>query len=146
MVHVEKTITVSSSIQDSFDFVADFRNLPKWNPNDESVELLTEGPLRIGSVFRIKTSINNRSLVLDYKIIEWGSPLRASFSTESKLFNAVDSVFLSAGREGTEITYAGDFEFKGFVRLIGPIYFKPILEKLFSENILNLKNYLDSSI
>ena len=63
MVHVEKTITVSSSIQDSFDFVADFRNLPKWNPNDESVELLTEGPLRKGTDIRIKTSINNRSLV-----------------------------------------------------------------------------------
>ena len=85
MVHVEKTITVSSSIQDSFDFVADFRNLPKWNPNDESVELLTEGPLRIGSVFRIKTSINNRSLVLDYKIIVPIFIVTISFLLISKL-------------------------------------------------------------
>ena len=38
-----KTITVKSDIQDTFNFVADFRNLDKWNPHDV-VELKTKEP------------------------------------------------------------------------------------------------------
>jgi hypothetical protein len=36
-----KTITVKEDIQTCFDFVADFRNLNKWNPHDEA-ELITK--------------------------------------------------------------------------------------------------------
>ena len=142
MVKVERNITVTATIKEAFDFVADFRNLPKWNPNDESVELLTEGPLRLGSEFRIATSINDRKMILNYIIAEWGPPLRATYVTESKLFNATDYINFSANQFGTELTYSADFEFKGILKLIGPIYFKPILNNLFSENIANLKNHL----
>ena len=36
-----KTITVKEDIKTCFDFVADFRNLNKWNPHDEA-ELITK--------------------------------------------------------------------------------------------------------
>ena len=51
-----KTITVKSDIQDTFDFVADFRNLDKWNPHD-IVELVTKEPIREGSIFNVKTKL-----------------------------------------------------------------------------------------
>ena len=49
-----KTITVKEDIKTCFDFVADFRNLNKWNPHDEA-ELITKEPLREGSIFKVNT-------------------------------------------------------------------------------------------
>jgi len=142
MVRIQATITVSAGIQECFDFIADFRNLPKWNPNDERVELLTDPPLRLGSIFKVNTSLNDRKMTLDYEVVEWGSPLRAALATDSKLFSAIDYVNLSANKFGTEVTYTGDFTFKGAMRIVAPILITPKLRKLFSENIENLKGHL----
>ena len=142
MVRIQETITVSAGIQECFDFIADFRNLPKWNPNDERVELLTDPPLRLGSIFKVNTSLNDRKMILDYEVVEWGSPLRAALATDSKLFSAIDYVDLSANKLGTEVTYTGDFTFKGIMKIVAPIFITPKLRKLFSENVVNLKDQL----
>ena len=142
MVRIQETITVTSGIQECFDFIADFRNLPKWNPNDERVELITDSPLRLGSVFKVHTSINDRKMTLDYEVVEWGPPLRAALATDSKLFSAIDYVDLSASKFGTEVTYTGDFIFKGVMKIVAPIFITPKLRKLFSENISNLNDHL----
>ena len=47
-----KTITVKEDIKTCFDFVADFRNLNKWNPHDEA-ELITKEPLRISDLVQL---------------------------------------------------------------------------------------------
>lgn len=87
-----KTITVKEDIKTCFDFVADFRNLNKWNPHDEA-ELITKEPLREGSMFKVNTEFNNRKMLLKYEVIEWGEPLRASLKTETKGFDIIDTLF-----------------------------------------------------
>ena len=88
-----KTITVKEDIKTCFDFVADFRNLNKWNPHDEA-ELITKEPLREGSIFKVNTEFNNRKMLLKYEVIEWGEPLRASLKTETKGFDIIDTCLL----------------------------------------------------
>ncbi len=118
-----RTITVKEDIESAFTFTADFRNLDKWNEGDEA-ELITKEPIREGSVFKVKTHFNNRELELDYEIIEWGAPLRASLKTDSRNFEIVDTIFLSANAKGTELTYSVDIKYKGIFILIG-LFFGP---------------------
>ena len=99
-----KTITVKEDIKTCFDFVADFRNLNKWNPHDEA-ELITKEPLREGSILKVNTEFNNRKMLLKYEVIEWGEPIRASLKTEKKGFDRKDKLFFSATSKGTEKTY-----------------------------------------
>ena len=68
--------------------------------------------------------------------------MRAALATDSKLFSAIDYVDLSANKLGTEVTYTGDFTFKGIMKIVAPIFITPKLRKLFSENVVNLKDQL----
>jgi hypothetical protein len=122
-----KTITVKEDIQTCFDFVADFRNLNKWNPHDEA-ELITKEPLREGS------------MLLKYEIIEWGEPLRASLKTETKGFEIIDTLFFSATSKGTEITYSVNIKYKGLYIILG-LFLGRVFKKLM-DNIYNLEEIL----
>ena len=135
-----RTITVKEDIESAFTFTADFRNLDKWNEGDEA-ELITKEPIREGSIFKVKTHFNNRELELDYEIIEWGAPLRASLKTDSRNFEIVDTIFLSANAKGTELTYSVDIKYKGIFILIG-LFFCPMFNKLLDTNIKNLEEIL----
>jgi hypothetical protein len=135
-----RTITVNTDIESAFNFTADFRNLDKWNEGDDA-ELITKEPLREGSVFKVKTHFNNREMVLDYEIIEWGAPLRASLKTETNNFEIVDTIFLSANAKGTELTYSIDIKYKGIFILVG-LFFGPMFKKLMDTNIKNLEEVL----
>ena len=135
-----RTITVNTDIESAFNFTADFRNLDKWNEGDYA-ELITKEPLREGSVFKVKTHFNNREMVLDYEIIEWGAPLRASLRTETNNFEIVDTIFLSANAKGTELTYSIDIKYKGIFIIIG-LFFGPMFKKLMDTNIKNLEEVL----
>ena len=44
MAHIEGEITIARPPEDVFDFVADERNEPRFNPQMLSVEQLTSGP------------------------------------------------------------------------------------------------------
>ena len=135
-----RTITVNTDIESAFNFTADFRNLDKWNEGDDA-ELITKEPLREGSLFKVKTHFNNREMVLDYEIIEWGAPLRASLRTETNNFEIVDTIFLSANAKGTELTYSIDIKYKGIFIIIG-LFFGPMFKKLMDTNIKNLEEVL----
>jgi len=134
-----KTITVKSDIQDTFNFVADFRNLDKWNPHDV-VELKTKEPLREGTVFNVKTKFNDKDMELDYQVVEWGPTLRAALQAENKFMILTDTVFLSANNKGTELTYSVNVKFKGIFVLMGLFLnskFKSLMDNIYElEKIL----------
>ena len=134
-----KTITVTEDIHTCFNFVADFRNLNKWNPHDKA-ELITKEPLREGSIFKVNTVFNNREMLLKYEVIEWGEPLRASLKSETKAFDIVDSLFFSATSKGTEITYTVNIKYRGIYIILG-LFLGGVFNKLM-DNIYNLEEIL----
>ena len=111
MPNSSRTITVKEDINTVYDFMSDFRNLSKWAEGDDG-ELITKEPLRLGSVFRVKTHFNNKPRVYDYEVVEWGPPLRASLEAKASIFTIVDTIFLSANSKGTELTYSVNIKFK----------------------------------
>ena len=111
MPNFSRTITVKEDINTVYDFMSDFRNLSKWAEGDDG-ELITKEPLRLGSVFRVKTHFNNKQRVYDYEVVEWGPPLRVSLEAKASIFTIVDTIFLSANSKGTELTYSVNIKFK----------------------------------
>jgi len=111
MPNFSRTITVKEDINTVYDFMSDFRNLNKWAEGDDG-ELITKEPLRLGSVFRVKTHFNKKPRVYDYEVVEWGPPLRVSLEAKASIFTIVDTIFLSANSKGTELTYSVNIKFK----------------------------------
>ena len=80
-------------------------------------------------------------MVLDYEVIEWGAPLRASLKAETKNFKLIDTIFLSANSRGTELTYSVEVKYKGIFIIVG-LFFGPIWTKLMNTQIKNLEEVL----
>ena len=54
MAPVEGEIIINRPVQEVFDFVADERNEPRYNPRMLSVEQISDGPIGAGTRFRTK--------------------------------------------------------------------------------------------
>jgi hypothetical protein len=59
MARIEGEIIVERPVEEVFDFVADVRNEPRYNPRMLSAELVSEEPIGSGSRFRteLKTPV-----------------------------------------------------------------------------------------
>ena len=137
MPNFSRTVTVKQDINTVYDFMSDFRNLSKWAEGDEG-ELITKEPLRLGSVFRVKTHFNNKPRVYDYEVVEWGPPLRVSLEAKAKTFTIVDTIFLSANSKGTELTYAVNIKFKFPYVILSP-FVSIMFNKIMDIQVKNLE-------
>lgn len=54
VVVLENSVALRRPRAEVFDYCSDIRNEHEWNPTMRSVELLTPGPLRVGSVYRAR--------------------------------------------------------------------------------------------
>jgi hypothetical protein len=52
MAEIEGEILIGRSVEDVFDFVADQRNEPQYNPRMVRAAKVTDGPVGKGTVFR----------------------------------------------------------------------------------------------
>jgi hypothetical protein len=60
MVHIEGEIIIDRPIQEVFDFVADERNEPRYNPRMLHAEQLSPGPIGLGTRFRAEMTSMGR--------------------------------------------------------------------------------------
>jgi len=68
LVRFENRILIERPIADVFGFVADFRNVPKWNYFVESVEQETKGPIGLGTRYhQIRKHDEQRFKVTEYE-------------------------------------------------------------------------------
>ena len=140
MPNFSRTVTVKQDINTVYDFMSDFRNLSKWAEGDEG-ELITKEPLRLGSVFRVKTYFNNKPRVYDYEVVEWGPPLRVSLEAKANTFTIVDTIFLSANSKGTELTYAVNIKFKFPYVILSP-FVSFMFNKIMDTQVKSLEEVL----
>ena len=52
MAHIQGEVFIRRPVEEVFDFVADERNEPTYNPNMVGSELITKGPIGVGTRFR----------------------------------------------------------------------------------------------
>lgn len=62
MRRIEGEIEINRPVDEVFDFVADERNQPRYNPRMIRAELMTPEPIGPGAVFRVETTMLRRVL------------------------------------------------------------------------------------
>jgi uncharacterized membrane protein len=60
MVRIEGEILINRPAEEVFDCVADERNEPRYNPKMRSAELISDGPIGVGTRFRAETASMGR--------------------------------------------------------------------------------------
>ena len=65
MVRVEGEIVIDRPAEEVFDFVADERNEPRYNPKMRRAEQISDGPIGVGTRFEAELVSMGRAIEMD---------------------------------------------------------------------------------
>jgi len=123
MPRYRASIEVPVPVGDAFAFVTDFRNAARWDPRVVRGELLTDGPIGLGSRFRLVSFGLGKEVALPYEVTTFEPGERAVFEGRTLLFRYRDLIGFEplTGSGGTRITYDARLSLRGPLALGNPL-------------------------
>ena len=76
MVRVEGEIVIDRPAEEVFDFVADERNEPRYNPKMRRAEQISDGPIGVGTRFEAETVSMGRAVEMVIEFTGFERPRR----------------------------------------------------------------------
>lgn len=105
---------------EAFAYIADFANAMHWDPGVASSEQIGDGPVAVGSRYRLGVRLGGRVAPMDYTISTLEAPHRVVLVGEGSGVSAIDDIRFSADGTGTRIDYTADIRLGGLLRLVQP--------------------------
>jgi carbon monoxide dehydrogenase subunit G len=109
MPETTETTTFARPAQEVFDLVADFGNLADWDPMFDESMRLDDGPLQVGSRFKVKGSLAGQTIDLDMEIVEYNRPQRVVVKGVGEGLETREDISVVPTAEGCEVTYHSEF-------------------------------------
>ncbi len=128
-MQLRRRVLTSASPQQVFDYLSDFTTTTEWDPGTVRTERVS-GDGGVGTTYRNVSKFLGRESALTYTVTELSPPTRISLRGENATVLAHDTIEIAAAGAGTQVTYTGDFTFKGVAKLVGPLL-RPALVRLF---------------
>jgi hypothetical protein len=122
MATYRTTIDSPRSPPEVFDYMADFTNITKWDPTAVKAEALAGGEPGIGAKFSVLVRWLGREIPLEYEVTEYDRPGRLVLRAENSTTISQDTIKVVPSETGARMTYQARLKFKGFMRLLDPIF------------------------
>ena len=123
MASIVDTVEIAKSPQEVFAYLDDLRRHGEWQTQIESVEVLTDGPTRVGTRAVDTRRVPGGRQKITYEITEHDPPRKASFSGLDGPVRPVGTVRVEPVGDGSRsrVTLEFDLEGHGFGKLIAPL-------------------------
>lgn len=121
MAHIGGEVLIERELADVFDFVADERNEPLYNPIMEIVEQVTDGPIDVGTHFQARTTSMGQPVDMVTVITGFERPRRIALKTHMSAMEIDGSLTFEPVDSGTRMQWSWNIEPRGVYRLMGPI-------------------------
>jgi carbon monoxide dehydrogenase subunit G len=121
MAHIKGSIAIRRPVEEVFDFVADERNEPAYNPQMRKVEKATPGPIGIGTVWRATTGTKRRLTSFDLEITDFVRPRQLGSVATIGAVDIRGGLTFRPTDEGTRMDWSWDCRPKGLLKLAGPV-------------------------
>jgi hypothetical protein len=142
-MNIAGEIVINRPIDVVFDFVADERNEPRYNPRLRRVEQITPGPIGRGTRFRAETTATmGRTADM---VIEWTDferPRRLASSTHMSAIDIHGTLTFDPVPAGTRMRWWWDITPRGLLRLVRPLVAR-LGQRQERANWAGLKRYLE---
>jgi hypothetical protein len=143
MAHYQTTLNSRRGVEDTFAYLGDFSNCRAWDPSVAEATRLDEGPIGVGSRFRVVASFLGRTVDLQYVIAAYESPQRVVFTAKLPRLESVDEINVSSREGVTNVTYRSDLRALGAFRLLHPLL-RFLFQRLASRARQGLERELNS--
>ena len=124
MINVTGTVDVSRPSGAVFAFLADPANAPQWQSELSHSELLTDGPVRLGSQFKETVKFLGRPIELICEYVEFEPGRKMVFQSRNAKAMQFDVTFLVEPRSpgAAQVTVSSSTRLGGALRLLEPLF------------------------
>jgi carbon monoxide dehydrogenase subunit G len=119
MARIEGEILIDWPVEEVFDFVADSRNEPSFNPAMAGVELLTPLPIGRGTQFHARMGRTGTLMLVE--LTEFDRPHRLGSRTTSSMMQTSGALTFAADGDGTVMSWDWQVHPKGWMRMLSPL-------------------------
>jgi uncharacterized protein YndB with AHSA1/START domain len=85
MTRIEGEIVIDRPVEEVFDFVADERNEPRYNPRMVRAEQISQGPIGLGTRFRTELRTAGRTMPMTVEFTSFERPRLLASRTRSSM-------------------------------------------------------------
>jgi carbon monoxide dehydrogenase subunit G len=142
MTRIEGEILIDRPVEEVFDFVADSRNEPSFNPAMAGVELLTPLPIGRGTRFRARMGKAGTQMLVE--LTEFDRPHRLGSRTTSSMMQTSGALTFTADGDGTVMSWDWQVHLKGWMRMLGPL-FGPLGGRMERRIWASMKRHLENT-
>jgi carbon monoxide dehydrogenase subunit G len=121
MARIEGEIMINRPVEEVFDFVADERNEPRYNPRMLSSELLTPEPVGLGSRFRAEMRTRPRPVVMTVEFTGYDRPRRLASTPRLATMDIGGTLTFDPVPGGTRMRWSWDVAPRGLLKLLTPV-------------------------
>lgn len=121
MVRIDGEVVIDRPVEVVFDFVADERNEPAYNPALSGVDKLTPGPIGAGTRFQAVSRARGRSMGMTIELTEFERPGRLSSLTRMEAMDVEGTLTFEPLGTGTRMRWFWDLHPSGVLRVAGPL-------------------------
>lgn len=121
MARIEGETLIRRSVEDVFDFVADERNEPQYNPRMLRSEKITPGPIAPGTQFRAEIKTMRRTAEMTIEFTAYERPTRLASATHLSTMEIEGTLTFDPAPEGTRMRWSWEVETRGLLKLMAPI-------------------------
>ena len=122
MATVTGEIRIERPVDVVFETVADQRNEPTYNPALISADILTEGPVGVGTRFKAVHKSGRGTMKMTVELVEYDPPRRIASVTHASWAEISGAVtFEQAGDGATRMRWSWDVHTKGFATFFSPL-------------------------
>jgi carbon monoxide dehydrogenase subunit G len=121
MVRIDGEIVINRPTEEVFDFVADERNEPRYNPQMRRAELISDGPIGVGTRFQAEMVSMGRGVEMVIEFTGFERPRRLASSTHMSTMDVQYTLTFEPVPEGTRMRWSGDLEPRGMLKLLSPV-------------------------
>jgi carbon monoxide dehydrogenase subunit G len=121
MARIEGEIMIHRPAEEVFDFVADERNEPRYNPGMVRAEMLTPEPVDLGSRFRAEMRTRPRPVVMTTVNTGYDRPRRLASTTRLATMDIQGALTFDPVPGGTRMRWSWEVAPRGLLKLMGPL-------------------------
>ena len=121
MSGISGEIVINRPVEEVFDFVADERNEPRYNPRMLRADKLSPGPIGLGTRFRAEMRTRPRPTTMTTEFTGYDPPRRLVLRTHLSAMEIQGALTFDPVPEGTRMRWSWGVEPRGVFKLLTPL-------------------------